>query len=199
MQFDKKVVYSLIREMKLRDLLRRSFGAVGHHYKLNPPLLVEILTEFEVKHSLILPGEYRYFLAEIANGGAGPFYGVFPFGQQDDGQEWKRGQLVGNLKTPFIHEQAWNEGGKKSWRASVMNGAIPICQRGCGLRIWLVINGPQAGYVWGDDRAEFKGIYPIQDENGTQLSFSDWYLSWVFDGLGRSSPDGTLPRIKFPQ
>jgi len=198
MKFEKQVVISLIREMKWRDLLRRSFGALGHHYKLNPPLSVEVLREFEVKHSLVLPADYRYFLTEIANGGAGPFYGVFPFGQQEDGQEWKGGHLVGDLKKPFVHEQAWNEGGQKSWRASVMNGAIPICAKGCGLRIWLVINGPQAGYVWGDDRADFKGIYPLQGENGKQLSFSDWYLSWAFDGLGRRSPDGTLPLIKFP-
>jgi hypothetical protein len=29
------------------------------------------------------------------------------------------------------------------WNPSIMNGAIPICHKGCALRQWLVINGEQ--------------------------------------------------------
>jgi len=39
---------------------------------------------------------------------------------------------------------------KHYWNPAIMNGAIPICHRGCALRQWLVVNGEQKGYVWND-------------------------------------------------
>ena len=57
------------------------------------------------------PSDYRSFLTEVGNGGAGPYYGLFPFGQQDDGfgvGAWEDGGLVGDLSQPFPHVAAWN-------------------------------------------------------------------------------------------
>ena len=36
------------------------------------------------------------------------------------------------------------------WDPAIMNGAIPICHKGCALRQWLVIHGEQRGFVWDD-------------------------------------------------
>jgi hypothetical protein len=120
-----------------------------------------------------------------------------------------RSRLVGDLSAPFPHADAWNlprefwEGApdpppdtppeaedelmatwdkvleERYWNPAVMNGAIPICHRGCGLYQWLVVTGKQAGYVWNDERADEAGISPLRGPDGKQLTFADWYLQWL--------------------
>jgi len=73
----------------IRDSLRRLarampnvFGAGEHEFKLNPPRSEAEVTAFEAKHGIRLPGDYRQFIAEIGNGGAGPYYGVSQLGHR---------------------------------------------------------------------------------------------------------------------
>jgi hypothetical protein len=50
-------------------------------------------------------------VTEIGNGGAGPYYGLFPFGQHDDSlglRSWEDGNLLGDVSQPFPHVEAWN-------------------------------------------------------------------------------------------
>ena len=75
-----------IRE-SLRRLARlkpKIFGAEGHGFKLNPPLKEFDVAAFEEKHHIRLPDDYRQFITEIGNDGAGPYFGVFPLGYMDD-------------------------------------------------------------------------------------------------------------------
>jgi hypothetical protein len=71
------------------DVLRRAdpgftrFGAAAHHYLLNLPLPQSEVTAFEARYGLSLPGEYRSFLLEAGDGGAGPFYGIFRLDRSD--------------------------------------------------------------------------------------------------------------------
>jgi hypothetical protein len=69
------------------------------------------------------------------------------------------------------------------WNPAIMNGAIPICHQGCGLRQWLVINGEQKGFVWNDFRVDNAGIAPLLDESGKPMTFTDWYMGWLNDSL----------------
>jgi hypothetical protein len=55
---------------------------------------------------------------------------------------------------------------KRYWHSSVMNGALPICHKGCALRIWLVVSGGEAGNVWYDGRADYTGIAPVLMRDG---------------------------------
>jgi hypothetical protein len=57
---------------------RTVFGVIGHHFVLNPPLTEAEVVAFEQGHQVRLPPDYRHFLTSIGNGGAGPYYGVFP-------------------------------------------------------------------------------------------------------------------------
>jgi hypothetical protein len=55
----------------------------------------------------LLPEDYRFFITEVGNGGAGPYYGLFPFrkyGYSSDFFDWDDGGLVGNLSKPFSLE-----------------------------------------------------------------------------------------------
>src|SRR5687767_14245206 len=90
-RFDKLTVLRLLGELDRRDRHRRVFGAGAHQYKLNSPLLVSVVEAFEERHGVSLPQDYRCFITEIGNGGAGPYYGVLPFGRDDDDRDWEPG------------------------------------------------------------------------------------------------------------
>jgi SMI1/KNR4 family protein SUKH-1 len=65
------------------DFLRRTdpgftrFGCEEHRYLLNEPLTESEVTGFEDRYGVSLPEEYRAFLLQVGDGGAGPFYGIF--------------------------------------------------------------------------------------------------------------------------
>lgn len=87
------------------------FGATAHEYTLNPPLPEIEIANVESKHGCRFPDEYRVFLLNVGNGGAGPFYGLFPFGMQDQNFglcRWEDGYLLGTLSKPFRFNTAWN-------------------------------------------------------------------------------------------
>src|SRR4051794_40138647 len=107
MALEPRMVLELLSELDRRDPKRKVFGASAHQYKLNPRLAVSIVEAFEDRHGLRLPDDYRAFITEVGNGGAGPHYGLFPFGQQDDSFDlcsWDEGDLIGDPSKPFRHE-----------------------------------------------------------------------------------------------
>lgn len=52
------------------------FGARTHRYDLAPPVSAEAISAFERDHGIVLPLEYRAFLAHVGGAGAGPAYGL---------------------------------------------------------------------------------------------------------------------------
>lgn len=182
------------------------FGSDSHRFLLNDIVTESEATAFESQHGIHLPHEYRHFLTAIGNGGAGPFYGVFPLGMMDRAfgfQPWREGDgFVGKLVEPFPLKAEWNDltgmpmessfglddpafdeqverFDELYWDSSRVNGAIPICHTGCALRIWLVVTGDRSGNLWYDRRAEYSGLAPITNEDGAPISFSGWYESWL--------------------
>lgn len=180
------------------------FGAKEHQFKLHPVLTEQEIQEFEHKHQISLPEEYRDFLLQVGNGGAGPAYGLFKLGEMDNGwryAKWKENNgFVGILALPFPHTEAWNDlQGEPDYdlededelerqvtafeanyfNPNQVNGAIPICHLGCAFRQWLIISGPERGNVWCDDRTDHKGLYPLQKDGKPRMKFIDWYLTWL--------------------
>jgi hypothetical protein len=193
---------------RLRIARPEIFGASSHHFRLNAPLVEAEVRAFERQHAIQLPLEYRRFLIELGNGGAGPYYGVNPLGAVDgvDGHMAAWGDFVGSLAEPFAFCQPWNDltgrpedtladsdeeeyerrlaaFERRYWHPSVMNGAVPICHKGCALRIWLVVSGAEAGNAWCDDRAECNGIAPVVTHDGGRASFGAWYTEWLDDAI----------------
>ena len=95
----------------LRDLdpACAQFGARSHGYALGDPVSEDSVAAIEAEHGFRFPEDYRRFLIELGNGGAGPSYGVFPLGMRDQGfalAPW--GSWVTKASEPFPHRDAFN-------------------------------------------------------------------------------------------
>jgi hypothetical protein len=202
----------LIRDLEHVRECGTSFGVFGeesHGYELNATLTEEDVAEFEAQHGVQLPEDYRQFLVRVGDGGAGPYYGLFRLGEADDGFEFGPfDDFIGDLSAAFPHREAWNDlSGKPDeqeaadsdeydrqveafdeayYDPALVDGAIPICHLGCALRHWLVITGPDAGNIWCDERADCKGLRPIQTNGRDRTGFFDWYRDWLDDVLAKA-------------
>jgi len=84
---------ALMGRLREADTDFRVFGADNHRYQIGPTLSEQQLQEFEAKHKILLPEDYRLYLKLIGNGsgrslppepnaswmvaGAGPDYGLY--------------------------------------------------------------------------------------------------------------------------
>ena len=177
-------------ELRRRDTHFRIFGAASHRYLLRPPLAESELTASETCFSLSLPADYRAFLSNLGNGGAGPFYGVFPFVGEDDEDITD----IGALADPFPHRGAWapnppydeeaSDEARKAFELRYFEergsaGMLYLCHLGCAMRNFLVVNGPCAGQVWYDGSVDYAGVEPLARGDGTAHTFASWYLEWL--------------------
>jgi hypothetical protein len=194
------------------------FGSEVHRFCLHPVLTEAAAAEFESKYSVRLPADFRCFITEVGNGGAGPYIGILPLETVGDGfrlRMWEaQDALIGPLHEPFPFDVAWNylaemppdellakdeveyhhrmEAFESSyWSASLVPGAIPICHQGCGIRTLLVVAGRQYGMLWEDRRSEYAGLCPVQLRDGTHARFAAWYAEWLEDCVGARTPDRT--------
>lgn len=99
---------------KLRKQLKRAgekdsdfsrFGADDHKYQLGPPISEETIAAFESRFGVSLPEGYRNFLLWMGNGGAGPFYGLYPLKEVEPFQfpDYSGGVICSNLMNCLDH------------------------------------------------------------------------------------------------
>jgi hypothetical protein len=182
------------------DSARKVFASDKHQYRLNPPMASERVEEVEGLIGCQLPKQYRRFVTEFADGGAGPDYGIIPL------------------------ERLLKPGRDRSWMASCAvpfpapktvaqmremdhdpPGKLMVSEIGCGGHHWLVIAGSQRGFVWvnnpdGDwspelsdeshipEYSEAGGVDPIFEAalaspDALRLEFVDWYIKWLDESL----------------
>ncbi|MEU8760579.1 SMI1/KNR4 family protein [Streptomyces sp. NPDC048659] len=154
----------------------RRFGASAHRYRLRPPLAEATIRLFESLHGVRLPDSYRSFLKEVADGGAGPDYGIVGLVEEVDDEEAlydlrEEDRRAGFLSTPFPHTGEWPGPGKKGNADYSVEGSLVIAEAGCGMFHRLVITGSNTGQVWFDD-PDWGGLTPGPD-------FRDWYSAWL--------------------
>ena len=109
--------------------------------------------------------------------------------------------MVGRPRPPLAHDLAWNiaedvwerqpasdaswedldaftaEVDAINWAKGRLNGAIPIANLGCAVRLVLVVTGSRAGQVWVDDRANDGGLFPAPVEG--EGTFTEVYADWL--------------------
>ena len=171
--------------MKLRTAVRgklQPFGAELHAFRRKRRLTEPQVTAFERRYSVKLPPEYRAFITGVANGGAGPAYGMYSLAEAVTSM---RGRVPDDfLRTPFPHTDAYNpfldeedeedeedEAGPSDLYQAA--GTLVLCHEGCGILHLLVVKGPSRGQMWVDDRCNDQGLYPLE------VKFLDWYERWL--------------------
>jgi hypothetical protein len=144
---------------------------------IGPTMRSDEIAELETEHGIALPYEYRRFVAEVANGGLGPFHGMLTM---QEGLE-RAGAPAENFRP--------------GERVGRVPGALPLCDYGCGMEAVLVLNGDAVGEIWMDDpnadRVDpwwrYSMLHGPIDDIGTERSasaerpyrFLDWFAEWA--------------------
>lgn len=197
--------------LKAADTHLRLFGASTHLYRLSSPVPEEELQHFEALHNITLPTEYRSFLMEIGECGAGPYYGLLSLSSTLY-NDIDRGSVLIDPSKEFTFTEAWNsdyepiadeeENHKlyKAWEQDYFDpkwasGMLRISNFGCGVSINIVVNGAEHGNIWVDDRCNDGGIYP-DPHFGKQgrITFTNWYEAWLDEALDKANQLPTLPQ-----
>ena len=175
------------------------FGSNKHKYQLNDCLSEVEILDFEKNNQIELPQDYRKFIKNIGNGGAGPAYGIFklenwnfeldienrnfvkenfpytekwslPYNENMDDEDYAESEEFKNRELEYFSEKH-------------IYGSIRICHYGCAIYCFLVVSGIEKGNVWIDSRANDDGIYPFASELKSRYNFAEWYNEWINESL----------------
>lgn len=200
--------------LRAADGDRRIFGASTHGHATGAPVDPALLARVEELAGVPLPEDYRAFLTEVGDGGAGPYYGIKPLADAlarvADG--W--GAEVLGADNPLTADVDFTEvlGGPADWAEHVArlesdpaydagferltaeyldepwcNGRLPIADYGCGDWYFLVLRGPRRGSLWVDCVVGGSGMYCLE------VDFRTWYTRWLDDALERAGRGDFAP------
>jgi SMI1 / KNR4 family (SUKH-1) len=179
-----------LTEIRDLDLKFSLFGSTIHRYELKSTISESDVADYEKQNSISIPEDYRQFVTEIGNGGAGPFCGIYGLPT-----EWD----LNDLSAPFSYTKITRDGSQlelikqidaldesdenfdekyerlslKYWTETNANGALHICEYGCALRFFLALNGKERGNIWFDATADFNGFSPVYVSTTTSSS-TEW-------------------------
>lgn len=181
----------LVRRAGQVDRQRKVFGAERHKYQLNPTVSPEEVARFEAEYHVKLPKEYVFFLTQVGNGGAGPYYGLYPLqklamyteylDQYTDRDEEGLPAFIDRRMT----EQDWREAMERADEApddeaydavirEVCSGLLVIGTQGCTYDNALMWKGSEQGRIVCFDW----NLEPDYGPFFTGLSFLDWYAAF---------------------
>ncbi|MEH1846177.1 MAG: SMI1/KNR4 family protein [Nostoc sp.] len=205
-----------LTQLAILDATFEVFGSESHRYQFKPCLSNKDIQAFESRYNITLPSEYRNFLLEVGNGGAGPGYGLsglsgIEFKDVTPEKLYQENDEI--LSRPFPFTAAWNDldlivmnntgfvaKSDAYFDDKLIQGTLTITNYGCGIYAMLVITGEQSGKIWIDDRTNDNGIYPaslsfchaFHDTNSDDFhQDSDeeqplYFYEWYEDWLNRS-------------
>jgi hypothetical protein len=155
------------------------YGVESHHYRLRPPASVSAIAEFEESHGVRLPEQYRRFLIEAGDGGAGPAHGLRPLASAcaaEDGQGCRPGHLTRECpylpgpRYPWWWEDLYEDPPGPDGMS--LPGTLLVCSGG-SLQTRLIVAGPARGRLFNVD-VDGMGPYVVEDRD-----FLSWYERWL--------------------
>ncbi len=199
----------MLARIAAADPGREVFAAFRHGYELNPPVDAATLARAEQAIGARLPEEYRWFVTEVGDGGAGPYYGVLPLGAALSRLETALGSLdslghdcplesdvdfgeligqpddwdehLARLESDPSYEARFGELSQKYSDVPWLHGRLPIVDYGCGAWFSLVVRGPRRGTVWLDSSDDSTGLYCLE------VDFMTLYRRWLDDALAEAT------------
>ncbi len=176
-----------LEEAKRKDAGLVVFGASSHQYKVHEKLAKKELADWQAKHQIKLPEPYAQLLTKVGNGGAGPYYGLYPLEKataytdehalaakcvlypEMSKEEWNH--LVGAL----IHDEDIPDTEYDDARNRVLGGMLCIGTQGCEYDMYLVLDGVHKGKIvyTSEVYADHPFFFVYED------SILDWYERWL--------------------
>lgn len=184
--------------------LNHIWGATAHRFRANPAIPKQDLADLENEFGVALPSDYRSYLVRVGDGGAGPWQGLLPI--RDAIAESVR-DCPECLNRPFPHgiPRLDADGVKRTWfqfrdpngrgyvpvpletamSPNFMAGSLIIARgkpdRRAPTLYRLVLNGPERGRVWRDQRERSGGVGPCESASWRihDPTFRDWMLAWM--------------------
>jgi hypothetical protein len=170
----------------------QNFRVSAHGFQMNQPISLADLTSFEEQYSIQLPEDYRQFLLQVGNGGAGPYYGLLPLERwYDYSDPFGNSSLEEVINLIHLDPVAHFSGDCTAEPDPVTGygvdpgnefpefwsgGTIALCNQGCNYKSSLVVNGKYRG------RVVYSGMmgepYYMPD-----ACFLDWYERWLDETL----------------
>lgn len=104
-------IQAKLEKLRALDPNFNIFGSAKHRYELGEPLSEKSFRSLEEKYNCVFPEDYKIFITQLGNGGAGPYYGFFPIEVEDHNHgycSWAEGGLITDLSKPFPFCSEWN-------------------------------------------------------------------------------------------
>ena len=192
-----------INTLRNADKEFKIFGSECHRYNFKPVLSGDGVSAFEKKHNLILSDDYKFFLMEVGNGGAGPFYGLLSLEDNEDQTVDPDSDFEFTFEKPCVLEKydeydekienaETEEEEQELWdlKDSLLNkeylnavkGITFLCHEGCCMFNVLILKGKARGTVWWFNFSDQAGVLPVLYD-GKPVSFLDWYEMWLDESL----------------
>ena len=185
--FEARVARVVEKLERARTLGLECFGWESHRFALRSPLSEADAAAFERAQGIALPPELRTFLTHAGDGGAGPYYGLYPLASWSDFAGW----IHDTVPTGWLRNECPLVPGSNRIDAdahhslipSPYQGTISIGTRGCSYVTLLIVSGLYRGRV----------VYADADGGGAYVSrepdFLSWYERWLDELLAGWASD----------
>ncbi|WP_198088133.1 SMI1/KNR4 family protein [Variovorax sp. E3] len=158
----------------------RIHGAAVHRYELVAPVNPDALATFENHLGTRLPPEYREWITQVSDGGAGPMLGVFPLAKEaedaavDHAADFPFTAAHPCAPAPEDSDEEWS-----SDIGKIHRGVTFLANEGDGMYNLLVLRGPAAGQVWWHSYEHASATPILHPGTRAPLTFLDWYELWL--------------------
>lgn len=186
-------IRDLVEKAGNADFKREVFGAESHQYRLNPVLPIGIIKEYEVIYHVKFPEEYVFFLTKVGNGGAGPYYGLYPLEKLEMYNEYAKVSGNNAWIDAALTKDDWayrmnllDEADDETYERlmeEACGGFHVIGTQGCTYDNLLMNSGSEKGKI-----AYFD--WNLEPENVpylTGLTFLEWYEKYFLEILEKRS------------
>jgi hypothetical protein len=150
----------------------RVYGARFSGIRRGALAAVADVEAFEARYGGRLPEEYRAFLVRVGNGIAD---GYLVLVNTLDDELYFDGRLVNAdfLSASFPFDAAFSPFPKYDGEPYSAPGTLLLTNAGCGMYVFMVVSGANAGQIWFDHLVDGHGLVP-----GGQ-SFLDWIEAMI--------------------